>query len=564
MNTSSAVIAGPQFPTSAPAVDWSRKTLGDGGDDAPRFELPMGKTADAAAAASNGVKPSDGRAAESKTADGGGRDVQTPPARDSKTANAQRPARPQRAERQKSTKSEADQGAVAVNPWLQGQAAADAESADGSATDGTTASNAAAALTAIEAQAAGSDAANAGMTAVPATGAAVDGLPPPTVDGDAAGSPSPLADILKLWSQLRSAQERPSTTAQSTPGQAASVSAPGTMALKQTAPPQTALSQAPLTGQGVPGLTVVVSTGAAASTANDATNAAAASAPPNQPSTVTPPAVSASSVAALLQMIGSGPGDADAPAARSASTTDPDGAAQTATLSTTPGGVAGLTSFLLSTMSAGGKDSDGHGADGSLKNLLTTTPPSTAQSGATSDAGLSALFAAAQSAVATPPAHTDSVAAGAGAPNPAPLALNSPGWETALSDRVHLLLHATTDGDINEARIQLHPSEMGSIQIHVRVGSDGADVRFAATHPDVRHALESSLPRLRELLASGGLSLGQAHVGSQLSQSFQQAHAQSPQGASVSGPVVGDTTESESAQPRPVRIASVSIVDDYA
>jgi flagellar hook-length control protein FliK len=190
---------------------------------------------------------------------------------------------------------------------------------------------------------------------------------------------------------------------------------------------------------------------------------------------------------------------------------------------------------------------------------------STAQPGATPDAGLNALFAAVQSAAAAAPvAHTDSVAAGTGVPNSPPLALNSPGWETSLSDRVHLLLHTTAEGDINEARIQLHPREMGSIQIRVRMGSDGADVRFAATHPDVRHALESSLPRLRELLASGGLSLGQAQVGSQLSQGFQQARAPQPQSTTPATPAMANTSEDEGAETRRVRIASVSLVDDYA
>jgi flagellar hook-length control protein FliK len=145
-----------------------------------------------------------------------------------------------------------------------------------------------------------------------------------------------------------------------------------------------------------------------------------------------------------------------------------------------------------------------------------------------------------------------------------PIAMHDAGWQDALSGRVHMLLQTADDGSSNEARIQLHPRDLGSIQVHVRMGSDGADVRFAATHPDVRHQLESSLPRLRELLASGGLALAQAHVGSQFSQHSQQSQQGAATASRRGAAAVNDAGGVEMDGIRPVRIASVSLIDDYA
>ena len=137
-----------------------------------------------------------------------------------------------------------------------------------------------------------------------------------------------------------------------------------------------------------------------------------------------------------------------------------------------------------------------------------------------------------------------------------------PGWQDALGSRVDWLLGQ----GLQEAKIELHPRELGSIHIHVIVGADGADVRFAATHPDVRHALEASLPKLRELLASDGVALAQAHVGSQFQQASQARSFARPFPMRRSGDGqdgAGQTTATEQTTKR-MRVASVSLIDDYA
>lgn len=70
--------------------------------------------------------------------------------------------------------------------------------------------------------------------------------------------------------------------------------------------------------------------------------------------------------------------------------------------------------------------------------------------------------------------------------------------------------------DIKQARIKLHPEELGSLDVKVSVQHSGqVDVSFAAQHPATVHALQQTLPQLDALLAQQGLSLGQAHVGQQ-------------------------------------------------
>jgi flagellar hook-length control protein FliK len=44
------------------------------------------------------------------------------------------------------------------------------------------------------------------------------------------------------------------------------------------------------------------------------------------------------------------------------------------------------------------------------------------------------------------------------------------------------------------------------------VNGDQASVAFSSAHQEVRHALESALPRLREMMDQSGLSLGSATV----------------------------------------------------
>jgi flagellar hook-length control protein FliK len=67
--------------------------------------------------------------------------------------------------------------------------------------------------------------------------------------------------------------------------------------------------------------------------------------------------------------------------------------------------------------------------------------------------------------------------------------------------------------DVKQARIRLHPEELGSLDLKISVNHGRVDVVFHAQHPGAVTAVQQSLPQLDQMLAQHGLSLGHAEVG---------------------------------------------------
>lgn len=86
--------------------------------------------------------------------------------------------------------------------------------------------------------------------------------------------------------------------------------------------------------------------------------------------------------------------------------------------------------------------------------------------------------------------------------------VQQPGWDSALADRVTMMAH----GRLQNAELRLSPAELGPLRIQLEIDDGVANVSFQSHHPLTRDALEQTMPRLRELLAENGLSLGQADV----------------------------------------------------
>jgi flagellar hook-length control protein FliK len=71
------------------------------------------------------------------------------------------------------------------------------------------------------------------------------------------------------------------------------------------------------------------------------------------------------------------------------------------------------------------------------------------------------------------------------------------------------------------AELTLNPPAMGSIEISLRIDHDkSAAATFVSASAEVRETIETALPRLREMLASAGITLGEAQVSAE---SFRQA-----------------------------------------
>lgn len=92
-----------------------------------------------------------------------------------------------------------------------------------------------------------------------------------------------------------------------------------------------------------------------------------------------------------------------------------------------------------------------------------------------------------------------------------PATPGAPGFDDAIGVRVGWM----AEQKIGHAHIRLNPDALGTIDVHLQMDGDKVQASFSSPHVDVRHALESSLPRLRELLGEQGFQLAHADVGQQ-------------------------------------------------
>lgn len=98
---------------------------------------------------------------------------------------------------------------------------------------------------------------------------------------------------------------------------------------------------------------------------------------------------------------------------------------------------------------------------------------------------------------------------------PAQAAVNTPvtqaAWGGEFSQKVTWLVtqHAQS------AELHLNPPQLGPLDIVLNVSGDQATALFTSPHAAVRDAVEQALPRLREMLADSGITLGNATVSDQ-------------------------------------------------
>jgi len=74
------------------------------------------------------------------------------------------------------------------------------------------------------------------------------------------------------------------------------------------------------------------------------------------------------------------------------------------------------------------------------------------------------------------------------------------GWGQAMGERLVMLAKQ----DVQQARLQLNPRELGPVQVSILVKDDAATLTFTAMHAVTREALDAELPRLRQMLQDNG------------------------------------------------------------
>lgn len=144
-------------------------------------------------------------------------------------------------------------------------------------------------------------------------------------------------------------------------------------------------------------------------------------------------------------------------------------------------------------------------------------------------------------------------------PADAPTLAAEPGTEAfreGFSERVTILAR----GGRTQAELTLHPADLGPIEVKIRVEDGAATFQFEAPHPETRRAIEDSLPRLAEMLAQNGISLGETQVG----QSGREAREAALEAAKASAGARRENADEAPPPPRRARMIAPGRVDLFA
>lgn len=114
------------------------------------------------------------------------------------------------------------------------------------------------------------------------------------------------------------------------------------------------------------------------------------------------------------------------------------------------------------------------------------------------------------------------------------------------------------------AELHLNPPNLGPLEVRLTISNDQASALFVSHHSAVREAIETALPRLREMLADNGIMLGNVTVGSE-SFSQQQASDQRKGNEGSRGGLGAESVMAQIAVPgRPAGLARAGMVDIFA
>jgi len=129
--------------------------------------------------------------------------------------------------------------------------------------------------------------------------------------------------------------------------------------------------------------------------------------------------------------------------------------------------------------------------------------------------------------------------------------VGSGGWPQAVAAQVHWFV----SNDVQSAILHLSPEHLGPVEVHIDVQQSQVNVNFSAAHAETRAALEQTVPRLREIFASGGLTLGHTSV------------QQDPRPGShpTTAPVRPGFAHAQTVEPVAIAAAqTLGLVDEYA
>jgi flagellar hook-length control protein FliK len=133
----------------------------------------------------------------------------------------------------------------------------------------------------------------------------------------------------------------------------------------------------------------------------------------------------------------------------------------------------------------------------------------------------------------------------------------APGWELNVGRQVAWMAR----NGVQHAEIAMNPAHLGPLEVRLSIQQGEANLSFFSGQESVRDALETNLPRLREMLADSGLRLGDAAVGER---DMARDGTASQQGESSGTGPSGREGAGETAEPvTPIQL-STALIDTYA
>jgi len=125
-------------------------------------------------------------------------------------------------------------------------------------------------------------------------------------------------------------------------------------------------------------------------------------------------------------------------------------------------------------------------------------------------------------------------------------------WSGKMTEQVSMMVK----GGFQQADIKLNPAHLGPLEVKLNVSDDKANISFVTQHAPVKEAIDSAMPRLRDMLEEQGLSLVDVDVSTQSEQ--QQANDDTEQSSGSSADAGVSEIDAVSAE----QISSVEIEVD--
>jgi flagellar hook-length control protein FliK len=118
------------------------------------------------------------------------------------------------------------------------------------------------------------------------------------------------------------------------------------------------------------------------------------------------------------------------------------------------------------------------------------------------------------------PMNTPTLDSSASIPGQTTLAetFGKPEWGQGLGRQVLWMANQ----NMHSAEMRLNPAHLGPIEVRIKMDDDQVSVAFNSQHAVVREALETAIPRLREMFESNGMNLSNADISHQ---SFAEQHS---------------------------------------